>query len=190
MPWKAQPTPTPTPTPDTELIINGGFESEAGWQTPITSHPAGYSTTQAHGGARSMRTGIEDSQDNVYSYSSAWQAVSIPSNTVAATLHFWEYPVSQETEAWEMEGPMPFSGDPRLLQVTDDTQYLLILDQQGDWLDTVLWRRSNARTWLEHTHDLIQYAGQTIRLHFGTLNDGQDGVTAMYVDDVSLQVTY
>ncbi|MGB3904254.1 MAG: family 10 glycosylhydrolase [Anaerolineae bacterium] len=190
MPWKAQPTPTPTPTPDAELIINGGFESEAGWQTPITSHPAGYSTTRAHSGARSVRTGIEDSQDNVYSYSSAWQAVSIPSNTVAANLHFWEYPMSQETEAWEMEGPMAFSGDPRLLQVTDDTQYLLILDEQGDWLDTVLWRRSNARTWLEHTHDLIQYAGQTIRLHFGTLNDGQDGVTAMYVDDVSLQVTY
>jgi hypothetical protein len=34
---------------------------------------------------------------------------------------------------------------------------------------------------------LAGYTGKTIWLYFGTTNDGLDGVTAMFVDDVSLQ---
>ncbi len=193
MPWKGSPTPIPTPTPThitEELLINGGFEEDEAWQTPSTPYPANYSTSQAHGGLRSMRTGIENPQHNVYSYSDAWQAVCIPPNAIAATFHFWEYPASQEAGAWEMEGLLDLEGDPRLVQLTDDTQYLLILDGEGNWLDTLLWQRSNAQTWLEHTYDLTEYAGQTIRLQFGSFNDGQDGVTFMHLDDVSLQAAY
>jgi hypothetical protein len=87
-----------------------------------------------------------------------------------------------------MPGQMSFTGNPRLLQATDDSQYVLVLDETGDWLETLLWQRSNGQTWLEHSYDLSAHIGQTIHLHFGTVNDGQDGVTAMYVDDVSLKV--
>lgn len=190
MPWKASPTPTPTPKPSEELVINGGFEGEVAWRRPVTPYPADYSTTAAHSGMRSMRTGIENSQDNVYSYSSAWQAVSIPSSATAASLRFWEHSFSQETEPWQLADLVHLEGDPRLVESADDAQYLLLLDEAGGWLDTLLWQRSDAQTWLEHTYDLTEYAGQTVRLHFGSLNDGQDGVTAMYVDDVSLQASY
>lgn len=183
----SQPPPTPS-APDNELIVNGGFERDTAWHTPATSRPADYSISQAHGGNRSMRTGIENAEDNAYSYSSAWQAVSIPATATVATLRFWEYSVSQETATWQMRGQMSFTGDPRLLQATDDSQYVLVLDENGDWLGTLLWQRSNGQTWLKHGYDLSAYIGQTIRLHFGTVNDGQDGVTAMFVDDVSLKV--
>jgi bacillopeptidase F (M6 metalloprotease family) len=39
-----------------------------------------------------------------------------------------------------------------------------------------------------NTYDLTVYAGSTIKLQFGTYNDGFGGVTAMYVDDVSMQI--
>ncbi len=39
-------------------------------------------------------------------------------------------------------------------------------------------------------HDLTDYAGQRIKLHFGVYNDGQGGLTAMYLDDVSVQVCW
>jgi hypothetical protein len=34
------------------------------------------------------------------------------------------------------------------------------------------------------------HAGKTVKVHFGAYNDGWDGVTAMYVDDVSLEICY
>ncbi len=187
MPWKIPVTPTPVTR---ELVINGGFEGDAAWQIPATAHRARYSTLQAHSGLRSMRTGVVNSPNNTYSYSSAWQAVSLPPDTTAATLRFWEYPVSQETGAQGMKTLMAFAGDPRLMGLSDDAQYVLVLDAEGTWLATLLWQRSNAQTWTEHTHDLSPYAAQTIRLQFGTFNNGHDGVTSMFVDDVSLQVTY
>jgi bacillopeptidase F (M6 metalloprotease family) len=45
----------------------------------------------------------------------------------------------------------------------------------------LLWQRS-------HEFDLTAYAGQTIKLNVGVYNDGQDGITAMYLDDVSLEI--
>lgn len=171
---------------DDELILNDGFERHVGWQTPAASHPADYSTTRAHSGSRSVHTGIENAEDNVYGHSSAWQAVSIPATATAANLRLWEYSFSEATEGWQWQGLTSFSGDPRLLQATDDSQYLSVLDEQRNWIETLLWQRSNARSRVERNYDLTTYAGQTILLHFGTVNDGQDGVTTMYLDDVSL----
>ncbi len=36
--------------------------------------------------------------------------------------------------------------------------------------------------------DLTAYAGQTVELKYGTFNDGEGGVTAMYVDDVTVTI--
>jgi bacillopeptidase F (M6 metalloprotease family) len=51
-----------------------------------------------------------------------------------------------------------------------------------------LWQRQDNRAWGFHEFDLAEYAGQTIKLHFGAYNDGLGAVTAMYVDDVSLEI--
>jgi len=158
------------PPPCTELIVNGGFEADEGWDIPLTAYPAGYSTIRAHGGDRSMRLGIEAAGDNVESYSSAQQTVAIPAEAASVTLSFWRYPVSGDT--------------------AHDLQYAVILDEDGQWVDTLLWDRSDAQEWLRAEYDLTSYAGQTITLRFGVYNDGTGGVTAMYVDDVSLRVCY
>ncbi|HUW12113.1 MAG TPA: hypothetical protein VM537_20465, partial [Anaerolineae bacterium] len=52
----------------------------------------------------------------------------------------------------------------------------------------LLWTLADTRTWQNLELDLSVYLGQTVLLHFETYNDGEDGVTAMYVDDASIQV--
>jgi hypothetical protein len=57
-------------------------------------------------------------------------------------------------------------------------------------LDTLLWQCRDDQVRTYHEFDLTAYADQTIRLDFGVYNDGQDGVTAMYADDFSLEICY
>jgi bacillopeptidase F (M6 metalloprotease family) len=66
---------------------------------------------------------------------------------------------------------------------------LLLLDpDSGAIVATLFWELSNAESWGAHAFDLTAYAGQTLRLHFGVYNDGADGQTGMYVDNVALVV--
>jgi len=142
----------------------------------------------AHSGNRSMRVGIVEPADNRYSFSSARQLVTIPAHATGATLRFWLYPLSGEPSAgpaFSTPPQAPMIGD---VLVSEDAQYVLILDASDQWIDTLLWQLSDDRRWTFHQCDLIDYAGQTIKLHFGVRNDGLDGVTGMYVDDVSLEL--
>ena len=83
----ATPTVTPAPLACYEGLINGGFETDAGWL--IKSNPvlAGYGTTPVHSGSRSMRTGIAAGGANTPSYSPIEQAVTFPSGLASATLY-------------------------------------------------------------------------------------------------------
>jgi hypothetical protein len=170
-----------------ERVGNGSFETTADWYIPITEFSAAYTTDQAHTGTRSMRTGIPFAAYNRYSYSDAGQAVSIPANTTSATLGLWVYPVSTEVTNQVLPSSQPTGGMFGTEAMANDVQYVLILDAYGNWVDTLLWQRSNAQAWTYHQFDLTKYAGYTIRVQFGTYNDGLGGVTSMYVDDVSLQ---
>jgi len=66
---------------------------------------------------------------------------------------------------------------------------VLLLDPatQAIW-QTVYWDVSNAQAWQPHQVNLTGYAGDSLVLLFGAFNDGLDGRTALYVDDVSLMV--
>jgi hypothetical protein len=177
-----------TTDPCAEALTNGGFEDDGGWEIPDTLYPAAYTTAMTHTGKRSMRIGIVEPADNRYSYSSVRQAVTIPTDVVSATLHFWIYPVSGESPARFVVPRRPLAATVEQLVLASDRQYVLVLDEYGQWLNTLLWQRTNDQQWTFHEFDLMTYAGQTIKLHFGAYNDGADGVTAMYVDDVSLEV--
>jgi len=181
-------TPTSIPTPCVEGIANGGFEYEGDWEISETDCPADYTTAMAHSGNRSMRVGIVEPADNRYSFSSARQLVTIPAHATGATLRFWLYPLSGEPPAgpaFSTPPQAPMIGD---VLVSEDAQYVLILDASDQWIDTLIWQLSDDRRWTFHQCDLIDYAGQTIKLHFGVRNDGLDGVTGMYVDDISLEL--
>ncbi|MFH1084921.1 MAG: hypothetical protein V1772_04080, partial [Chloroflexota bacterium] len=166
-PTVAPPTvapPTVAPSPCTQLIVEGGFEAAGNWAIPDTAYPAGHSDAVVRTGSRAMRLGITDPGRNVYSYSSVEQAVTLPADATLA-LSFWYYPTSADGLA--------------------DRQYLLLFDAKGG-LHTLLWTLSDARAWTQRVMDLSAYAGQAVRLRWSVYNDGQAGVTAMYLDDVSL----
>jgi hypothetical protein len=180
--------------PYSDVVRNGSFESRQGWILQATDSPAIYSRSKTFSGEWSMRTGIENPNLNVHGYSGIWQQVILPRNIKSAVLSFWLHPFSTEDGSFN---PTPFSLDPRQdnesitetgLESSSDTQWVLILDKHGDILDMLVEQRSNKGMWEQWVIDLTKYQGQTFRLYFGTFNNGDGGVTGMYVDDVSLKV--
>ena len=116
-----------------------------------------------------MRLGITD-QSDAYSYSSVYQEVTIPDDAARVTLSFWYYPLSQDS-------------------IDYDWQEALILDTDLQFLAQVMKVNSDSQTWTHHTFELTAYKGQTIIVYFNVRNDGGGNLkTAMYLDDVSVQV--
>jgi photosystem II stability/assembly factor-like uncharacterized protein len=182
-------------TPAQDVIVDGGFEAGGGWTMPATVRPASYSDRVAYQGLRSVRVGIVNG-GNAYTYSSARQAVTIPTDTITATLSFYTYRVSGEstTAAQDRVFRMGSASDPWHTSpsraAAGDAQYVLIIDpDSGAILETLLWDLSNGQRWQHHAFDLRQYAGETVLIHFGVYNDGGGGRTGMYVDNVALVVS-
>ena len=156
-------TPTPSATPSCfELVVNGGFETTGGWST----NRADRSTNQAHAGQWSMLI-AQNLPPGQLSYASARQLVAIPADATRATLTFWYWPASADSER--------------------DVQWVLIFDQpMNNVLATVVSTLSNAQTWTPVTFDVSPWIGQGINLYFGVINDEDNLLTHMYVDDVSV----
>jgi hypothetical protein len=154
-----------------EAVVNGGFESSDGWTINPSGVLAGYvvsPTFPVHGGARSMRSGITDPLSQALSaYSSFSQTVIVPTDTLTATLSFWQF--RQSTA------------------VSGDRQQVLVYDAAGD-VDRLVYDLVNDPVWRHAEFDLRLYAGQQIRLYFNTINTTNAGVTSMFIDDVSLQI--
>jgi hypothetical protein len=183
------PTPSTTPGPCTELLVNNNFEGSSGWVIPITEYPAGYSNAQYHSAYRSMRTGIVTPSHNTWSYSDFRQEVSIPYNSNNVTLSMWVLPISGEI--LEAVPPKPAIGSTFTDELmSGDVQYLLVMDTNYNILDVLMWQLSDSQTWTKMQFDLRAFRGSTILLQWGTYNDGGGGITAMYVDDVTLQVCH
>ncbi len=164
-----------------DVVVNGGFEADSGWQLPQTPIPANYSTRVVYNGQRSMRIGL-DNGANINGYSSARQTVTLPDEALLAQLTFYLYPVTGEETAVAAPPANPES------LTTGDAQYVLLYGDGGVLLETLYWDLSNAQAWQKHTISLAEYGGQTLLLHFGVYNDGQNGATGLFVDDVSLLV--
>jgi len=167
-----------------EVIANGGFETDAAWDLPLTAYPARYSTAESRNGSRSMQVGIVDTAEDEYSYSSAQQWITIPAGVGSASLRFWLYTVSDEPETLASPAIPSFAPQAAL---ADDSQLVLLYNSSG----ALIWRlwsgRVDDRAWAEvGSFDLSGYAGQTVRLYFGVFNDGDGAATGMYVDEVSL----
>jgi hypothetical protein len=177
-----------TSAPCIEGIANGNFEYDGDWEIPVTEYPAAYTTAAAHRGNRSMRVGIVEPADNRYSYSSARQLVTIPADAASTTLRFWLYPMSGESTANLIVPTHPLASTITKAGLSDDSQYVLVLDKDDQWIDTLVWQRTNDRQWMSYEFDLAGYAGHTIKLQFGAYNDGLSGVTGLYVDEVSLEI--
>jgi hypothetical protein len=68
-----------------------------------------------------------------------------------------------------------------------DVQYVVLADQSGNILQTLLWTRSNAQAWQPVSFAVSPVLiGRTVRVQFGTYNDGNGLSSSMFVDDVAL----
>jgi len=195
----AVPVPTPTPQGCYDVIEDGGFEDPSGgaWQLPTTPHGAAYTGEVVHSGSQAVRLGIEPSDANVLSHSSVYQTFVTPADAVTVTLRYWCWRHTEEELAavdasWAMDParhPAWRLPAMSLAAMGDDVQEVLILD--GDWytlvaiLDQAL---VNDGGWVEQTHDLTAWRGESLVIYFNAYNDGASGRTWMYVDDVAIQV--
>ena len=189
-------TPTATPTPQlpagcSQRLVNGNFESSAGWV--IRSNPvlAAYVTAPVHSGARSMRSGIPAGGANVESYSPFDQAVTIPAG-YQATLTFWRTNVWGDGTAAGASAAPP---DPAALPATLEelgrtplgTDFFYVIAIRPD--NSLVWlliERIDAPSWRQATINLSSLAGQSLRVQFGTYNNGAGGISRTVVDDASL----
>jgi len=162
--WTATPIPRPT-------IANGDFETgsldpwiRCGVQLPTIA------STQAHGGRYSALLGTVGFGQEPYGDSCLYQAITIPANAISATLTFWYMPVSQDEN------------------VASDWQEAAIRDEQGNALKQIFKVCNNTWQWTYVFYDLTLYKGQTIQLWFNVRQDGWYDPTAMYLDDVKVDV--
>ncbi len=170
------------------VVQNGGFENTTAWVRLNTPIPAGYSTARAHSGKYSMLAGVTQNGSAAKGYSIFEQMVSIPSTGSSATLQFYWWAQSGESNLNSL--PAQLSTDSFLLTTNaNDVQYMAVMDLNHNILAYPLWRRSNNRTWETASFDLTSFKGKTIILRFGVYNDGDGDVTAMYVDDVSITIS-
>ena len=197
LPFVAREVVPPTPA-CSQLLFNPGFESDQAWRMAVSAYPAGYSSRMAHSGLRSLRTGVDGTTDKT-SYSAGYQDVLIPAGMADATLSFSWYPITAESPltaaaaAEPMLEPAPervqavISGAAPEGTLAGDLQYAVLADQSGNILQTMLWTRSNARTWQWASYPVSKsLIGRTVRVLFGVYNDGNGRSSVMYVDDVSL----
>jgi len=182
-----------------EALSNRSFENNTAWIIPATEYSAGYSTSQAHTGLRSMRAGIYIPSHNKYSYSDFRQIVTIPSSATEAELKVWIWPKSTEPNAVPLAAlqdpslliPQNVNGKLQMSPDAGDVQYILVLDKYGNWIDTLWWKNNptrDDRSWNSHVFNLMPWYGKTIYLQFGVYNNGGDGVTSMFVDDASVVI--
>ena len=96
-----------------------------------------------------MRTGINYSAHNRYSYSDAYQRSKIPSGAASATLGINLYQYSTEVTTLA-EAEAPTASQLSTLTEAGDVQYILLLDWYGNWIDTLYWKRKNTQAWNFH----------------------------------------
>ncbi|MEZ4633747.1 MAG: hypothetical protein R2856_02005 [Caldilineaceae bacterium] len=176
-------------------IVDGGFEDGVAWQIRPNPAPAQIAVTPVHSGGHSMRTGIAADGDNLVSYSPVEQTVTIPALpdpgvASAVQLRFWRYNVYGDGVVRDVE---PSSAWPQtedaLLASTAPTDFFYAIVIRGDGsIDWLLRERVDSPRWREAVVDLSDYAGQTIRLQFGTYNNGSGGISRTFIDDVVLQI--
>ena len=136
-----------------------------------------------------MRTGIDPPTINVLSYSDSRQKVTIPADAVNPTLGFWIYTISSELTLSNTLPELTLGEPIETQESVTDFQYITILYENNNLREVLDNQLRNTQTWQKLQFDLSHYIDSSpIKLDFGTYNNGYGGVTAMYVDDVTLEV--
>ncbi len=156
-----------------DILIDGSFNADSGW---TLVGDATYSGTASYDDRRALQLGPANDANTPLD-SAAVQTVTIPISATLAQFNLRLYPVSTDLSLAQ-EPQAPTSGD---------AQYVSITPSDTPLTSTKLvWMLSNAQMWQHYSLDLTPFAGQTIGVRVGVINDGQHGPTALYVDNASL----
>jgi hypothetical protein len=154
----------------TNLVANGGFESEVGWTQRSTAHTAIIDTELPRTGARSAWLGGTDKEPIQYLF----QDVAIPANATGVRLTYYRL-IHRETTGI-------------LGGLAGDADFSVLIADTGGKVIAPAERLSSAQgddTWREGGADLSQFAGKTIRLAFHSENP-RGNVSSFFVDDVAI----
>ncbi len=150
-----------------DLVNNGGFEIDFGWDFDPSPVPPQYVTSVARSNNRSLQLGIADGA-NVNASSAARQLISIPPDASSAILEFWYYPVVEASPG-------------------ADYFEFAVLSADGASLLAGPWRMPvGFEWWNQALFDFNAWRGQSFQLYFNVYNDGGGGRTVVFLDDVSL----
>jgi hypothetical protein len=148
----------------TNLLLDGGFESGAGWSAQAGGEYSLFSDYLAHSGSRAAYlAGVDEARDRLSA------AVTLPAGQTIS-LRFW----------WQVHSEESSNGY--------DGMSVVVADMAGNPLK-VLFSLSDANltdTWQQTAGlDLSEFAGQSIQLQFLAQSD-QTLPTDFFVDDVEL----
>ena len=147
-----------------------------------------------------MRTGIVNPGENKYSFSDFSQDVSLPA-VDHLPLNFWHWPQANVTGSAGAAALRPAENLAQLRtartleefqalvsQTNGDLQYGMVIDPAtGNIREFLFVGLADDRAWVNGRFDLAQYRGQTVRLQFGTRNDGYGPVASQWFDLFSVR---
>lgn len=167
----APPPPSKTqPQGCNNLVVNGTFESDEGWNDISGNRTQLIDTELPHTGKRSAWLGGQDKE----SIQTIFQDISIPANATQVQLEYYRN-LHEETSG--LSGL--FAGDAQFGAVIADTNGNVI-----GAVEKLVSSQADDR-WQVKQADLSQFAGKTIRLAF-TSENPRGNISSMFVDDVSL----
>jgi hypothetical protein len=149
----------------TSALSDPGFESGGFryWQQ-CGNVNASITAARSHGGKYTLKSGSSAGEPD--GDEGVCQAVIIPPD---AKLTFWVYQYSNEPDA------------------TFAYQEAQLFDTSGTTVKQLFRTVNTTNGWVQQSHDLAAYAGQTLYLYFGVHGDGYAGAyTIQFVDDVAL----
>lgn len=195
--WQISPSsaPTATPNPCRELLLNRSFEYDGLWRIPTTGYSALRSMDRHSHGYWSMRTGIVDVADNRRSYSDFSQDVALP-DLPALSLRIDRWPqAGAGAQAASTEQPDAILAATTLDEFraaleasAADLQYAMVITPPAGTIHFLYTRLDDDQAWVSEEFDLAEYRGQTVRLQFGTFNNGVGPLAAQFFDNMRLQV--
>ncbi|NJN16673.1 MAG: hypothetical protein HC822_10570 [Oscillochloris sp.] len=160
----------PLPANCSDVIVNGGFELEDGWEQVAARDIQIIDPQLPRNGRRSAWLGGSDQEALQYIY----QDVRLPPNATSIELRYSRL-LHEETTG--------------LLGLLAGEAYFstVIADRNGDLLATLAELPSSAGddVWRDERYDLIRFAGDQIRVVFASENP-RGNVSSMFVDDVRL----
>ena len=169
-------TPTPLP-PDlgcTNILVNGDFESDAGWSFGPNSIPGQYVWTFRQAGNRAAQLGNPPNfRSDMFSFSSMRQLVSIPANSPSARLIWFQLLGTEESPS-------------NLVGIGEDRQDVVLLNPDLSTIAVVFRTRNTTSSFVQQVVDLSQYRGRSLYVYFNAFNDGNGRRTWMYVDSALL----